>query len=328
MRISEYYPDVMNSYFKKYLCGMIRQQQAFGYKYENQISMLIAFDRFMCERYPDQNELTKEIAEAWVEENGIYGERARRRALIIRQFGEYLQQKGISAYLHPKRKYRAPEKYIPYIFTQEQIKSLFYYADEAALQRKQGKTHRMMPMILKILYGCGLRRSEAMNLKKRDFDLEIGVLKIWDSKNHKDRLIPMSSSLWEQTIQFVQKYGKDMPPEAYLFSETGETPFSSEIIYNRFRDILFECGIPHRGKGYGPRLHDLRHTFAVHSLKQLADSGEDLYTILPVLSKYLGHSSVSATQYYLRLTSEMYPDVINRMEANFGDIYPEVFINE
>ena len=63
----------MNSYFKEYLCGMIRQQQAFGYKYESQISMLIAFDRFMCERYPDQNELTKEIAEAWVEENGIYG---------------------------------------------------------------------------------------------------------------------------------------------------------------------------------------------------------------------------------------------------------------
>ena len=113
-----------------------------------------------------------------------------------------------------------------------------------------------------------------------------------------------------------------------IFSPNGNRRYSAQTIYNRFRDVLFICGIPHRGKGKGPRLHDLRHTFAVHSLQQLAENGEDLYTVLPILSEYMGHSSVSATQYYLRLTAEVFPDIMEMVEEKFGDVYPEVVCDE
>ena len=154
------------------------------------------------------------------------------------------------------------------------------------------------------------------------------VLHIWDSKFQKDRMIPMSQTLTSVCIAYSKNCNSGKLPYAYFFSPNGNRRYSAQTIYNRFRDVLFICGIPHRGKGKGPRLHDLRHTFAVHSLQQLAENGEDLYTVLPILSEYMGHSSVSATQYYLRLTAEVFPDIMEMVEEKFGDVYPEVVCDE
>lgn len=331
MKISEHYQDFLHSKFKEDICGLIQQRQALGFKYESQIHMLISFDRYICEQYEEALVLTKGIAESWAEA-GITIDRKRRRAILIRQFGEYLNQNGKTAYLHPKRKYKPPQKYVPYIFTTDQIKTIFQYADNSVLNitgQKRKETREATAVILKMLYGCGLRISEALHLKIKDIDLKTGVLKIWDSKFHKDRLVPMSATLRQSVEEYSLKIlSKRHNNEEYVFSVSGEKPYTPAAIYSKYREIIFGCGIPHRGKGYGPRLHDFRHTFAVHSLRHLADSGEDLYTILPILSKYMGHSSVSATQYYLRLTAEMYPDVINKMELHFSNIFPEVFEDE
>ena len=80
-------------------------------------------------------------------------------------------------------------------------------------------------------------------------------------------------------------------------------------VYNRFRDALWHCGIAHKGRGYGPRVHDLRHTFAVRSMQKLKKSKSDIVTTLPYLSAYLGHCNMSATQIYLHLTAECYRGV-------------------
>ena len=139
----------------------------------------------------------------------------------------------------------------------------------------------------------------------------------------KDRVVPMSDSLLKLCREYSDRHNDNRLSDSYYFSPNGTRRYSPQTIYNRFRDVLFYSGIPHRGKGKGPRLHDLRHTFAVHSLRQLSERGEDLYTVLPVLSEYMGHSSVSSTQYYLRLTAEVYPDMIKKVDSSFGDIYPE-----
>ena len=77
-----------------------------------------------------------------------------------------------------------------------------------------------------------------------------------------------------------------------------------------------------RGRGRGPRLHDLRHTFAVHRLAEWYREGVDLNALLPVLATYLGHRSITDTQLYLRLTADLFPDLIARSEAAFGHIIP------
>ena len=78
------------------------------------------------------------------------------------------------------------------------------------------------------------------------------------------------------------------------------------------------------GQGYGPRVHDLRHVFAVHCLKRWVVEGVDLTAALPYLSTYLGHTGLKGTQRYLRLTAELYPEIVSTVEAKFGEIIPEV----
>mgnify|MGYP003623914880 CR=1 FL=1 len=86
--------------------------------------------------------------------------------------------------------------------------------------------------------------------------------------------------------------------------------------------ILRLAGIPRGGRGKGPRLHDIRHTFAVHCLNTWVRSDVDLTTALPVLSRYMGHSGVKGTQKYLQLTAQMYPNVVSTMEETFGVLIP------
>ena len=88
------------------------------------------------------------------------------------------------------------------------------------------------------------------------------------------------------------------------------------------RDILFSAGIPYRGRGKGPRLHDLRHTFCVHSLQKLTAHGEDPYAVLPLLMTYMGHRSVQATSQYIHLSAESFPAILKQSEALFGNLIP------
>lgn len=323
MRNSAQFEELLISPYKESLIRFIGQKRALGYKFEPQINLLIRFDGFASiHSGSSPSELPEKLVRDWVECFELTTEQRRRRGLLIRQFGEFLQQTGVSAFLYPKRRFKAPKQYLPYIFTQKQISMIFQQADKIAVDHPHTGSCADTALIIRMLYGCGLRISEALNLKVQDVDLANGIIHIWDSKFQKDRIVPMSDSLLKLCREHFAQHNVGKMSDSYCFSPDGTRRYSTQTIYNRFRDALFYSGIPHRGKGKGPRLHDLRHTFAVHSLRQLSERGEDLYTILPVLSEYMGHSSVSATQYYLRLTAEVYPDMIEMVGSNFGDIYP------
>ena len=95
-------------------------------------------------------------------------------------------------------------------------------------------------------------------------------------------------------------------------------------VYHNFRRFLWQARISHGGRGHGPRVHDLRHTFAVNNLRTWFAAGEDVGALLPVLQAYMGHSSISDTAYYLRLTAESYPQIAARVQREYGGIVPPV----
>jgi integrase len=82
------------------------------------------------------------------------------------------------------------------------------------------------------------------------------------------------------------------------------------------------CGVAHAGRGKGPRLHDLRHAYAVHALLRWCREGANLDAKLPVLATYLGHRSLAGTQRYLHLIPELFPEITVRTSAAFGDVIP------
>ena len=112
--------------------------------------------------------------------------------------------------------------------------------------------------------------------------------------------------------------------DSWFFPNAMGECYSPRTFYDKFRQILWQAGISHQGKGKGPRVHDLRHTFAVHSLQQNIEMGKDIYTSLTCLMVYLGHSKISSTEYYLRLTAEVFPDFLERADSICAKAIPEV----
>ena len=110
--------------------------------------------------------------------------------------------------------------------------------------------------------------------------------------------------------------------DEYFFPSPDGSRYSLATMDTTFRDILFRAGILYRGKGKGPRLHDLRHTFCVHSLQKLTAHGEDPYAVLPLLMTYMGHRTVQATSQYIHLSAESFPAILKQSEALFGNLIP------
>jgi integrase len=160
-----------------------------------------------------------------------------------------------------------------------------------------------------------------LRLRVRDVDLDRGVLTVRQGKFRKDRLVPPALSLVSRLRKYADGFG-DRPPDAIFFPGPSGGPFSLRTVYSLFRKLLLQCRIPHGGRGKGPRVHDLRHGFAVHRLLRWYREGADLDAKLPLLATYLGHQHLSGTQRYLHLTAELFPDIVARVDAAFGDVIP------
>ena len=165
---------------------------------------------------------------------------------------------------------------------------------------------------------------EALKLQLKNVNLTEGTLLIESAKFNKDRLIPVSESMREILIQYCSVMHPLYSPEDYLFVGITREPCSHHNIYLRFREILVRAGINHTGRGYGPRIHDLRHTHCCHVLQAVSHNKTDLTNMLPTLSVYMGHESVIATSQYLKMTAEIYPDILHAVESLCSHVIPEV----
>jgi integrase/recombinase XerD len=309
--------------FKNYLKSHIELKRALGYKYETNSKQLMCFDRFTIQKYPKARALTKEIVLEWCSKR-TYEAQANQlsRASLIRQLGKYLDSIGIKAYVLPKGYYPSKKKYMPYIFSVEELIRFFAETDKCQYYKERPHRHLIMPIIFRMIYTCGLRLSEARLLKVADVDIENGVLTIQQSKKDKSRLVPMSKYLTERCRAFSKKVHSKSTGKNYYFPDGQDKPMTIRNVYSNFRRFLWRAKISHSGKG--PRIYDFRHTYAVHCLKKWTEKEMDLTAYLPVLRTYMGHDSFAETAYYLHLTIDMFPDITKKLELRYPGIIPEL----
>ena len=211
--------------------------------------------------------------------------------------------------------------------TDEEIEQILIAADHTAFTEQNPARTYQLPVMFRILFNCGLRTSELLKLRMRDVDLEENVFIILDTKFHKNRLVPFSTTVAEALKEYLEKI-QEKSADAFIFpsssSRSKSGRYGNSWIHAQFRQILRIAKIPYNGSGNGPRPHDIRHTFAVHCLNNWVLSGEDITAALPVLSRYLGHNGLSGTQKYLQLTAQMYPDIVTNLELQFGALIPQM----
>lgn len=302
----------------------VKQKQALGYKYVGGYNVLHIFDTF-SKNYTVQNyKLTEEIVLDWAEKRLNENDTTRSaRIMYLQHFATFLNSQGYYGYIAPPQNYHYPQ-HTAYVFTIDEMRRLFASLDKMTYSPCSPYRHLAFPLLYRMLYGCGFRISELLNLTVGDVDLELGIVHIHDSKNGNERLVPMTENLAIRCRNYAMevhtKHDNSFP---FFFKKDG-TSYSVSNIDKHFREQLWLAGIPYLGQKSGPRVHDLRHTFICHRLNQWAKEDVDLTAMLPILSKYVGHTGIASTQYYLKLTAEAYPDVLNRMEALTGHVFPEV----
>jgi integrase len=164
-----------------------------------------------------------------------------------------------------------------------------------------------------LLYTTGLRIGEALALNIKDFYPQSTRLHIREGKFHKSRWVPLSSSTCATLKNYIHKRQNLMPSadNAPLFISLRHSRLHRSTVYQTFCVLLKKCGI-HKSKGHGPRIHDLRHTFAVHCLLKWYGDGQDINTRLPALATYMGHVDISSTQIYIQATPELYEQAHQR----------------
>lgn len=318
----------MNKYiyygpFKTYIHDFIELKQAVGYKYFAEAEHLKRFDTYTLEKHSSSKILTKEIVMEWCtkksyEKQGNLCE----RASIIRQFAIYIDNLGIRAYVIAKNHFKSGERYVPYIYTKEELKRFFQETDKCHYCSECPYRHLIMPVLFRMIYSCGLRVSEARLLKVEDVDLKRGILTINQSKKDNSRLVPMTDELTKRCRIYSKKVHLNAEAKHYYFPLIDNHPLTLGNIYKNFRKFLRRADICHGGRGFGPRIHDFRHSFAVHRLKEWAQEGKDLMVYFPILRVYLGHDSFNETAYYLRLTADVFPEITLKLETLYADLIP------
>lgn len=301
----------------------IQMKQASGYRFHAGIGILVRLDRYLCEKALSACELPRSLVHEWVAKRpNEHPNTQHDRVSIVRQLSQFMRQLGHQAYV-PDRSLlsKASSDFCPRIFTHAEIQLLLRAVDQLPPTSQSPLRHLVMPEVFRLLYGCGLRLNEVLRLRVTDVDLNQGVLTLRDTKCGKDRLVPPDVTLVQRLQRFAAQFG-DRAADAYFFPTLHGGPWAGGTVYALFRELLHHCGISHGGRGKGPRVHDLRHTMAVHTLLRWYREGAELDAKLPILATYLGHQSVAGTQRYLHLTAELFPQIVVRTNAEFSDVIP------
>lgn len=210
-----------------------------------------------------------------------------------------------------------PPPFVPYIYTRAEVRRLLQATGSYQRNRSCMEPETVRVIIL-LLYATGLRMGEAVALNHADVDLDQSLLTVVRSKFFKSRLVPFSLRLREVLQHYrtqTKAVGRSDDPAAPFFSTRRGTRISSDTLDDSFRRICQQAEVRRKdGASYQPRLHDLRHTFAVHSLISWYRKGKDVQRLLPQLSVYLGHVRLAATQVYLTLTPGLLYEANQRFE--------------
>ena len=245
----------------------------------------------------------------------------------LRGFFTYLVTRNhLAASPLPETVPRIPVSFEPYIYTRDELHRLFD-ATEVLETSLSPLRHLTFRTLLLLLYGAGLRPGEGLRLRCCDVELCDGVLSIWDTKFFKSRLVPIGADL----VTALDKYRKareDLPTpaggrSAFFAGRTGKAISLSrlEAVFSRLRQHTGVLRSP--DARWQPRLHDLRHAFAVHRLVAWYREGADVQACLPLLATYLGHINISGTQAYLTMT----PDLLAEASKRF-DCYAAVAVED
>ena len=311
-------PLKLHSCLAAQIQNFINLRRLWGTDYQSQAQLLGYFDRFVVEQHLNEPRISRKITEGYLESLSHLAPHSRsNRFCVVRQLCQYLARSDPLGYVpEPLKVIPSKGAHQPYIYSNSELQALLVAASKLPPENSlRPHTYRSL---LGVLYSTGIRIGEAVALNLEDFHSSERRLHIAQGKFRKARLVPLSASTCRALEHYVGKRMQIRPRSADspLFLNQRSRRLNHCTVNQTFRHLLRQCGI-HHTKPTGPRIHDLRHTFALHRLLAWYRDGHDVNARLPYLATYMGHVDIHSTQVYLQATAELIEQVNRRFHKYY-----------
>jgi site-specific recombinase XerD len=315
------------SVFAPYIENYVHKKELQGFKATQLKWIMLEFDKFFVQTSKRELFISSKDIKDWAatricdKPSTLY-----QKYCAMAKFCRYMCLLGHECYI-PGRPKKRLSNYTPTIFNHEQMRAIFNVCDSMVMKEHHSKSIMIViPSLFRLLYSTGIRISEALSILNKDVDFDRKAIVLNQTKNSCQRLAPINESLELVLRQYINYRERiSVPgvayPDSHLFISTTGKPCSRYTVLKYFHRIIHDCGIPRRCDQRGPMVHEIRHSAAVHSLIKLTQSGLDIYASLPLLATFMGHKKILDTENYLRLTQEMYPEIIKMNAEVTNQIY-------
>lgn len=288
-----------SSGFASHIEAMLEWRAGLGYAKKTLFYPMQSFDRFCLAHRPGETILSRQLVTAWCEE-GTRTQWPAYKAHAIREFGRYLKMVGIEAFVLPPEWISHRARSLPHIFTDDELAIFFASADSFTACSASPLREYTIPVVFRLMLGCGLRPQEARQLRRRDIDPDKAIMMIEQTKHNKDRRVPIDAGMATLLARYDELANLHRPDRGFFFEQHPRQPYPGRWLttsYHRCRAIAGDLAP-------GSTPYTLRHNYATRTLTRWVEEGRDLNVWLPYLAAYMGHEDYSATAYYVHLLPE------------------------
>jgi site-specific recombinase XerD len=322
-------PAQFHGPFAASLQRFVEFKRGLGRRFSEGIGVLSHWDTFLARHYPQTRKVTPELFNGWARTlNHVNSSVSRRYQQIVRNFLLFHARDHVGTYIpdpltFPKR---APVV-APYLISGAEMGRILAAVRQLPPSPDNPIRAETFRIGLILLFCCGLRRGELLRLRLGDIQEDQTVLHIQLTKFHKSRLVPLAPSVTAELRKYLRRRcqeGIPTTPDAFLMWDKRRSPevYGAQGLSDIWMRVCVSAQVLNP-RGHPPRLHDIRHSFAVNALGRWYAQGGEVQAKLPHLAAYLGHVNASSTHYYLKLTPELRQAASQRFYQYFAPLFGE-----
>jgi len=301
-------------------------KRALGRRFDTPARTLQSLDRFLQEHNAQYPDLNAAAFEAWCHSYEHVSSGVRRvRMLEVAAFCLYRRRTEAECFVPDPRSFPAYHQRVkPYIFSEAEVAKLLRAASGLPRYPASPLRPEVIRLAITLLFTTGIRRGELLALTLGDYNRQESTLHIRETKFYKSRLLPINDSIAEEMDQYLRARDRrklPVSPDTALIWNAAWSggPYSGTALRHAIQPLLRKCGLV-SAKGRLPRIHDLRHSFAVNALLRWYRAGADVDAKLPLLATYLGHGSAVSTHYYLHFIEPLRIAASERFANRYGEL--------
>lgn len=310
------------SIFKNELNYFIKYKRSLGLKYENEILRLKYIDNIFFELKLKSKKITKETFYELTKRHNMQGENYARQYGVTKDFCKYLISNEYENIYYEDKKFNVVNNYKPIIFFEEEIAKLFKTMDNFMKDYKGKKFYRLYysySILFRLLYACGLRISEVIKINVEDINFNENTINIIDAKRHISRIVVFSNSMKKCLEDYIKLFDIQ---KGLLFRNMR----NHIIIKNKLR-VYYKTILKKANLNTNAHIHDLRHCFCNNAFNQMLEKGHGENVVIVYLYKYMGHKSITETEYYLHFTDYNKNKLLEANNAFSKSLYEGVDLN-